>query len=181
MGISKSALSATLIAPVVLFGIVGCAQQSAEEPALKNSESSVLPIEMTEQEALEAAQNVYTEYLNASNLLLQDAAINPEMLKEFLSDDQYAQELLTLSAVRERSQYLAGSVKFDGLHIQEIRSKSFSAYLCLDASGAKIVDQSGNSPLLEAQRWPLLVTFSKKSENNFLISGSETWTGTNFC
>jgi hypothetical protein len=181
MVIYKRALSASLLAPLVIAGVVGCSTQPREELTPQKSDSAPESAVMTEQEALDAAQQAYGDYLNVSNQILQEGAKHPEELKIFLSEDQYEQEKKTLSEIRQNEQHLEGIVRFDGLHLQEIRQSSISVYLCLDAAGARIVDKMGDSPTLTAQRWPLLVTFSKNSDDRFLISGSETWTGTNFC
>jgi hypothetical protein len=181
MVIYTRVLTATLLLPLVLGGVVGCSTLPSEPSTPHNTTAPTSGVVMTEQEALDAAQKAYGEYLNVSNQILQEGAIHPEELKDFLSEDQYEQEKKTLSEISQNEQHLEGIVKFDGLHLQEISQSSISVYLCLDASEARVIDKLGDSPTLTAQRWPLLVTFSKNSDDRLLIFGSETWTGTNFC
>ncbi|MDH6533247.1 hypothetical protein M2119_001484 [Aurantimicrobium minutum] len=183
MGISKSALSATLIAPVVLFGIVGCAQQPAEKPALENSESSVLPIEMTEQEALEAAQSAYAEYLAMSDLIAQEGGVNPERMEPYVSPELLKDEITGFQVIENNAWHAEGNSFFDNFAMQVKSGSKLTTYLCIDHSRIRLFDKTSTDVTSPSRidRYPLQVTFALEDGTNFKIESSETWVGENFC
>jgi hypothetical protein len=182
MVIYKRALSASLLAPLVIAGVVGCSTQPREELTPQKSDSAPESAVMTEQEALDAAQQAYGEYLAMSDLIAQEGGLNSERLKPFVTDEQYTNETEGLSNYSSSNLHLAGSTSFDSVHIANPDPQNFSVYLCIDNTNARIVDSRDLdvTPLGRVERWPLVVSFSFQSESH-LVSGSETWTGSNFC
>lgn len=137
---------------------------------------------MTEQEALDAAQRAYADYLAMSDLIAQEGGVNPNRLSGLVTPDQFQNEAEGLASYASNGFHLVGSSSFDSVHIANSDLNNFSLYLCIDNSNARIhnSENSDVTPTSRVDRWPLLVDFSIQS-NIALVSGSETWTGTNFC
>ena len=167
--------------PLIAIALAGCsAQQSTPKETAAATEQK--PLFATDEEALAAAQTAYANYLEVSDQIARDGGTNPERLKGLLSVDQYQSEVTSFQKYLEKDIHSSGQMTFDSLHIASSDSQNVSAYLCLDSSQSRVLDSLGNdvTPSSRQDRWPLLVTFESK-DGALVISGSETWTGTNFC
>ena len=167
--------------PLIAIALAGC---SAQQPAPKETAAATdqKPLFATDEEALAAAQSAYAKYLEVSDQIARDGGANPERLEGMLSGGQYQTEVSSFQNYVSKGIHSTGQMTFDSLHIANSNSQNLSAYLCLDSSQSRVIDAAGNdvTPSSRQDRWPLLVTFESKN-GALLISGSETWTGTNFC
>ena len=167
--------------PLIAIALAGC---SAQPPAPKEATAAPeqKPLFATDAEVLAAAEAAYANYLEVSDQIARDGGANPERLKGLLSGDQYQSEVTSYQNYVSKGIHSSGQMTFDSLHIASSDSQNVSAYLCLDSSQSRVIDSAGNdvTPSSREDRWPLLVTFESKN-GALVISGSETWTGTNFC
>ena len=167
--------------PLIAVALAGC---SAQQPAPKETTAAAdqKPLFASDEEALAAAQAAYANYLEVSDQIARDGGANPERLKGLLSSDQYQSEVTSFQNYVTKGIHSSGSMAFDSLHLASSDSQNVSAYLCLDSSLSRVIDSVGNdvTPSTRQDRWPLLVTF-ESNNGALVISGSETWTGTNFC
>jgi hypothetical protein len=168
-----------ILVPVIAVALAAC---SAQTPVTPTTEAAVeQPLFSTDEEALAAAQAAYAHYLEVSDQIARDGGANPERLKGLVSSAQYPVEIAPFEELQSSGAAMSGSSSFDQLHIQSIDSKVVSAYLCLDNSAVVLNQNDGSTKQSTNQRWPLQVSFSKNSDGSLVLSGSETWTGTNFC
>jgi hypothetical protein len=181
MVIYTRVLTATLLLPLVLGGVVGCSTLPSEPSTPHNTDAPSLGVVMTEQEALDAAQKAYGEYLAMSDLIAQEGGVNPERLMPFVTEANYSSELNAFQSIQLHSQHLEGKTEFDSMHIQNSEGEKIVTYLCLDVSQARLLNSDNSVVSVPALRWPLIVRFATSSNGLLAVDGSETWTGTNFC
>ena len=173
-------VKALILVPLVAVALTACAAQVTPVPTSTEAVTEK-PLFATDEEALSAAQAAYANYLEVSDQIARDGGANPERLKALVSSTQYPIEIAPFKELQSSGATMSGSSSFDQLHIQSIDSKVVSAYLCLDNSAVVLNQTDGSQKQSTNQRWPLLVSFSENSDGSLVLSGSETWTGTNFC
>jgi hypothetical protein len=167
--------------PLIAIALAGCsAQQPAPQASTVTAEEK--PLFATDEEALAAAQAAYAHYLEVSDQIARDGGANPESLKEVLSSQQYELEASSFKSYVSKQIHSTGQMSFDSLHIASLGINNLSTYLCLDSSQSRVIDNAGIdvTPSERVDRWPLLVSFETKN-GLLIVSGSETWPGTNFC
>lgn len=166
---------------VASLTLVGC---STTTPQAIPTSSAVeqAPAFASDEEALAAAQAAYSEYLSVSDQIARDGGANPERLKPFVSADQYGMELNSFKAYSSEGLRSDGEMSFDTFHKAGQSGSDYSVYLCLDSSQSRVLNAGGEdvTPLERVNRWPMFVTFSEKS-SKLVVTGSETWSGQNFC
>lgn len=167
--------------PLIALALAGC---SAQQPAPKETTAAAeqKPMFATDEEALAAAQAAYTNYLEVSDQIARDGGANPERLKGLLSSEQYLLEVNSFQNYVSKAIHSSGLTTFDSLHLAESDAARISAYLCLDSSQSRVLDVNDKdvTPSNRVDRWPLLIHFEYLN-GNLVLSGSDTWTGTNFC
>ena len=166
--------------PLIAIALAGC---SAQQPAPKETTAAAdqKPLFASDEEALAAAQAAYANYLEVSDQIARDGGANPERLKGLVSPDQYLSEVEPFTAMVKEGSAQTGQSGFDSFHLQSVTSDEVTAYLCLDNSNVSMTTTSGETKSPSTPRWPLLVKFNLDSNNKLVLSGSETWSGTNFC
>lgn len=171
-----------LAVPLVALSFAGCATAPTDSTP-QNAAVEQAPAFATDEEALAAAQAAYAEYLAVSDQIAREGGANPERLQGLVTKDQFKLEQQNANSLKDQGLHSEGISTFDTFHVANADLDSFSAYVCLDVSNSNLVNSSGeiiNSANRE-KRWPLLVTFDLSIPTNILISGSDTWTGQNFC
>ena len=169
-----------ILIPIVAVALAACSTQATPKPESTQA-ASEKPLFATDEEALAAAQAAYANYLEVSDQIARDGGANPERLKGVVSSSQYEEEISPFDQLSSSGETMSGSSTFDKLHIQAVSSKSVTAYLCLDNSRLVLNKSDGTQQQSSNPKWPLLVTFTESSNGSIVLSGSETWTGTNFC
>ena len=168
--------------PLIALALAGC---SAQQPVPQQNSVSVeeKPLFASDEEALAAAQAAYANYLEVSDQIARDGGANPERLNGLVTSVQYSSELENYRSYSQAGLHASGTSTFDSFHISNPDLENFSAYVCVDVSSSRVIDFSGKdvTGVGRADRWPLVVSFSFDGNGNALISGNETWTGTNFC
>jgi uncharacterized protein YcfL len=168
--------------PLIAIALAGC---SSQQPAPQNSTATAeeKPLFATDEEALAAAQAAYAHYLEVSDQIARDGGANPERLKGLVSEQQYENELQNYKEYASSGLHSSGRSSFDSIHISNSSQQAISAYLCVDVTNSGVLNSAGNdvTPEGRVDRWPLVVNFKFEPPGDLLISGSETWTGKNFC
>lgn len=174
-------LKPLIAVPLIAIALAGCTTQQPETQASATS-AEEKPLFATDEEALAAAQAAYAHYLEVSDQIARDGGANPERLKYLLSEEQYQLEVTSFAGYTSSGIHSTGLMKFDSTHLANSGINNLSVYLCLDSSQSRIFDGSGEdvTPIGRIDRWPLFVSFESKN-GSLVISGSETWSGTNFC
>ena len=160
--------------------LVGC---STTTPQAIPTSSAVeqAPAFSSDEEALAAAQAAYSEYLSVSDQIAGDGGANPERLEQVVDKELLPSELSTLSLFADHGIHLQGQSNFDSAHLQGITANEVSMYLCLDTSNAQLLDAQGEVKSVSQTRFPMVVTFNVFKNNQMKLSGSQSWSGTNFC
>ncbi|MDH6208094.1 hypothetical protein [Aurantimicrobium minutum] len=166
--------------PLIAIALAGCSAQT-HTPQETTAATEQKPLFATDAEALAAAEAAYANYLEVSDQIARDGGANPERLKGFVSQDQYLTEIEPFTAMKTEGSAQTGQSSFDTLHLQTFTGEEVTAYLCLDNSKVSITTAYGETKTPSTPRWPLLVSFKLDSNNKLVLSGSETWSGTNFC
>lgn len=167
--------------PLIAIALAGCStQQPTEETSTAAAQEQ--PLFSSDEEALAAAQAAYAKYLEVSDQIARDGGANPERLKPLLSEDQFNIEKASFDNYVSSSIHSSGQMTFDSFHLSNSSNSSISAYLCIDSSDSRVLDSTGSdvTPQGRIDRWPLLVSFVVQNDR-LVISGSDTWTGKNFC
>lgn len=183
MVIYTRALSAVLIAPLVIGGLVGCSAQSREISTPQTTNTSSPNILMTEQEALDAAQKTYGEYLAMSDLIAQEGGVNPERLSPLVSQGLLGAEESGFNEISSNRLHAVGNSRFDRFKLQVWTGRELTSYLCIDHSEIRLLDINSEDVTNPSRidRYPLQITFSFEEGNKPKIESSETWTGENYC
>lgn len=171
---------ALIAVPAIALALAGC---SAQEPATQPTTSTeVKPLFSSDEEALAAAEAAYANYLQVSDQIARDGGANPERLTSILSQSQYQIEKASFDGYVSKQIHSSGEMRFDSIHLSNSGEDGVSVYLCLDSSQSRVLDSSNIdvTPSERVDRWPLLVSF-QNVDGKLIISGSETWTGKNFC
>ena len=168
--------------PLIAIALAGCSAQTPT-PQETTAATEQKPLFATDAEALAAAEAAYANYLEVSDQIARDGGANPERLKGLVSEDQYAIEIQNFAEYSKAGFHSTGNSTFDTFHISNSNQNDFSSYLCVDVSTSRVINSEGIdvTPTTRSDRWPLVVNFSFRTDGTALISGSETWTGTNFC
>jgi hypothetical protein len=165
--------------PLIVLSLAGCAAVQ-QEPPVATVAVEEQPLFASEEEALAAAQAAYTQYLAVSDQIARDGGANPERLEGLVTKSMYTSELGTQNSFAQRGIVMTGSMSADTLHLQAVTGKTVSMYLCLDSSGASLLN-SKSQEVGTKTRWPLLVTLESTPAGELLLADSQTWSGTNFC
>lgn len=183
--LAGAALAAAGALALLLSGCAGDAPAPSPSPSADAAE----PIFASDEEALAAAVQAYELYIETVDQLTQDGGEQPERIRDVV-DDQYVQELLdSLQRLKESGNHTTGDTKFDQLKLvertEEGGSAQVTAYVCIDVSGVRVINAAGDdvTPPDRAPRRPLQAIFVSSSDepSKLLPSGSEKWTGDDFC
>lgn len=171
-----------ILVPLIVVALAACSAQTPATPTTTDA-AAEKPLFASDEEALAAAQSAYAHYLEVSDQIARDGGANPERLQGLVSTEQLQIESQNSKEYVSSGFHGEGQTNFDTFHIADPDQRHFSAYLCVDVTNFKLLNAEGAevTPKTRVNRWPLLVNFSFDSNGKALISGSETWTGTNFC
>ncbi|TFC11601.1 hypothetical protein [Cryobacterium sp. MDB2-33-2] len=179
----------TLGAAVCAAGLIalsGCASSPVPFASPSASPTADAPAFASDADALEAARTAYAAYLALSTTVGHEGGKSPERMAAVATGEGLSHDLETLQKLADQGQHGVGEFSFDSLKLQtaNLDAGTVTTYLCLDVSGANVVDASGTSttPANRPLRYPLQVSFLfDASERRLLLLRSESWLGTNFC
>lgn len=171
-----------VIGVLTLLGTVACAPASQPLPEPIASESST-PVFASEEEAMAAAEKLYTEYLRVSDAVTSGDA-EPGAIEPFVTAEELEHEQAGFASLAAEGLQLVGATtpyNF-GLESADLAAGSVRFYVCLDLSQSRTVDASGAdvtaTNLVDQQ--PFLVE-AVTQEQALLIDSHESWSGENFC
>jgi hypothetical protein len=180
--------AAVAVAGVMALALSGCVGAPAPTPTPTVSPSAE-PIFASDEEALAAAEAAYAAYLRKADEIGSRGGTNPDDIRDVVAP-AYASELIaSFDRLGERGLHTVGATSFDGARLADYSLDSPSAevtiYVCLDVSGVRVVGGDGAdvTPIDRILRAPLQAHFVSSSDSpmTLLPSGSEAWTGDDFC
>ncbi|WP_306894706.1 hypothetical protein [Agromyces albus] len=176
-------------AGAIALALSGCTGAPGPTPTPSASTDTAEPIFASDEEALAAAEASYVRYLEVVDKLTQDGGSDPDRVRD-VATPAYAVELLdSLQRLRESGNHTVGATRYEDMRLIERGesdgSAKVSVYLCLDVSDIRVVNAGGSdvTPADRAARAPIQAQFESSANNSaeLLPSGSESWSGDDFC
>lgn len=174
-------MTAVLGLAIALPSLAGC----TPSPAEPSPSPSPTPAFESDDAAYEAAVAVYTEYSRVSEEVGRAGGAGAE---EFLmyTDTEYANQLLReVHAMRQKGLRFTGAGTFEpkGLaEIDELRM-NLGVRVCLGIGDTRLIDSEGVdiTPPDREPVTPVVVSFTALKPAQFVITGSDHWSGETFC
>jgi hypothetical protein len=170
---------------VGMLALTGCVEGD-RLPTLPPTPTST-PIFTSEEEALAAAEAAYAAYNEVSGLIAMDGGANPDRIAPFVTDEQLADELEGSDFYQRNGIHASGGGVINSTVLQQFSETDGLAevvvYVCLDVSGARILDASG-ADVTPPDRDPVIaleVVMTGESSTSLLIADSQQWPTTDIC
>jgi len=170
---------------VGMLALTGCVEGD-RIPTLPPTPTST-PIFASDEEALAAAEDAYAAYNEVSALIAMDGGADPERIAPFVTEEQLTDELEGSDFYQRNGIHASsGGVVTSTVLQQYIESDGQAevvVYVCLDVSGARILDASGAdvTPVDRAPVIALEVVLTGDDPTSLLIADSQQWSSTDFC
>lgn len=150
-----------------------------------SSTPSPEPMFSSDEEAYAAALELYDEYSKISDEIGEAGGEGAERLLD-VAETAYANQLLReVHAMREKGLHFSGSGTHrpDGLETIDAARSNLAIRMCLGVGDGRIIDADGNdvTPADRDPETPVLVSFVVLEPQRVLISGSDLWSGDDFC
>lgn len=115
-------------------------------PTLPPTPSST-PVFASEEEALAAAEEAYSAYLEMSNLITSEGGVNPERIAPFVSEDRLPDELEGFQTYSDLNIHTTGNDVYEIVELQRIDESDAGVevvvYVCWDASAVRVLNADG--------------------------------------
>jgi hypothetical protein len=166
---------------VALLALSGCTPSAAEP----SPTPSPTPAYSSDEEAYEAAIAVYAEYSRVSEEVGRAGGEGAEQFLDY-TNREYANQLLReVHAMREKGLRFTGAGTFEPKGLAEIDAsrRNLALRVCEDIGDTRLIDAEGND-VTAADRTPItpiIVGFITTKSGRFVISGSDLWSGEDFC
>lgn len=157
-------------------------------PALPGDElPTVVPLFASDEEALNAAVEIYRQYLYVSDLIMQDGGADPERIEPYASGQALEYSLESFEVFRDKELRSVGFYDIKSTLLQQNKITAETAdvyfYACNDISAIDIIDGNGKSTLTETRAYQFVelvnVSFSEGSTGT--VSYLEFWQGLEIC
>jgi hypothetical protein len=173
------------VAAALALALAGCTEPAPE--STPTSSATPTPVFASDEEALAAAEKAYADYLAMSDLIAQEGGANPERMEEVATGDALSGGIADAARYEDTGYRGVGQSVFDHMTLQSWvpgPPATLRVYVCLDVSGTRIVDATGNTVIdtPATPRTPLEVSLERpKQTDRFVVSDSVLWEGANFC
>ncbi|MFF2272991.1 hypothetical protein ACFVTX_11995 [Agromyces sp. NPDC058136] len=191
MSLLRTRVAALAAAGAVVVALSACTSGPEPDPSTEPRPSeSAAPIFASDDEALAAAVEAYEKYLAVVDQLTGAGGENAQRIREVAAEDYAAELEASLERLRASGTRTSGASTADHFKLVQYRDEAgvgaeVSIYVCLDASGVRVMDASGAdvTPADRVDRRPLQVKLISATDNpaTLLPTGSETWPGDDFC
>jgi hypothetical protein len=172
---------------VVAAMLAGCVPQPQHPtPSVK---PSVAPVFASDAAALAAAKKAYEGYLAASDAIAQAGGVDTSSLSQWDTAKQLVRDKASFGRLAARKEHISGRSTYSHFTLQDLDQSPLGrvqlvAYACMDVSETRLLDGSGNDVTPDRiEIVPLQLTFTNatKGSKTFLIDGSDSWSGNDFC
>lgn len=141
----------------------------------------------SDEEALAAAEELYGQYLAAENQLGAGGWNDISLIKPYVRGAALADEIQTAQDLSAKGYHQVGDISYDTATLQQAEIAEsgqvvLTVYLCLDVSGAGIVDATNQTIDVGERpgRLALEIEFDDV-DGDLKVDRSEPWTGSDFC
>ena len=172
----------------VTFGIAGCVPLQAPD---LNSSPSPRAVFESDDEALSAAAEAYSNYQNVESVITADGGIRPDRIEAVAVRDALRSSLEASAKFRKNNFHSVGNFTYKIVGLEQYKSDPtavqdvVSVYLCLDVSGIDIVNRGGKSVVspdrVELQSFEVGFDAIQPGSEKLIVSSRETWTGNSLC
>lgn len=159
--------------------ISGCSPEAAVPSAPPKAEAE--PLFASDEEALEAAEAAYAEYLDVSNRILENGGEGGEQLAPLVSDEVFEEEESGFQYRRDNNLTSVGGTELIGSSLQQViegpEGTEVVAFVCLSYESVDVIDQDGNS-VVPADRAPVVTyeaTVAFESPDQWVLVSNEFW------
>jgi len=178
-----SPVAGLLLSAMLLAGCV-----PVEPTVTPAPEPSTTPVFASEEEALAAAEEAYAEYLRIEDAVAQEGGVNPQRLREAVTDEWLEKEVEVFEAFAATGNRQVGETSVLDFELQQLVDSGslveIVAYVCVDSTPTTFVDPSGAdvTPSSRPATTSLQVTLEwSDSRSKLLIADSQPWSGESFC
>ena len=171
----------------VAITLTGCTTPTHKAIA-KTRHTEAAPLFATEEEALAAAEEVYTRYVAVSEAITSEGGTNPERIAPFVSEQWLEHEIEAFKSFASSGRHQVGRSRLYDARLQQYVDSgdgraSISMYTCVDFSNVRFFDSNGidATPTNRPDVITMVVEFEAESKAELRISSSEPWTGSSSC
>lgn len=174
-------------APLALLAALALAGCTAPDPEpTPTAAPTTEPLFASEEEALAAAEEAYSEYVHVVDQILQEGGSEAGRIEEVASGDAMELQLAGFSEAEERGLRSVGNTTFAVDSVQSWTpdaTEVISLFVCQDVSATDLINEVGES-IIDPDRPTLLpreVGFAVGPADRLIIVRDELWLGTNYC
>ncbi len=172
-------------APIALLAAMALAGCTAPEP---EPTQTVVPTDeplfASEEEALAAAEEAYTEYVGAVNQALASGGDELTDLESLASPEVADIQRQGFEEYRSGGLRAVGKITVDSFTLQgDWRDERVAFYVCRDVSNVDVLDGSGRSVVSadRLDRGGFEAEIRAKADGSLEISRDDPWSGASFC
>jgi hypothetical protein len=185
---SRRRVATIACAGLLMISGAGCSAEPTPVPT--SATPTAAPVFASDEDALAAATQAYTNYLSTYDKSWADGDGSVEDFLALSVGDAHETDRQSFEEWQAKKWHPTGATKFDSMTLQALtRTESGSwqiqTYVCLDATGGDVVDVNGVSVARPDRplRLPLEVWFvtTSPTASDLMISESRVWSGKNFC
>lgn len=174
----------SLVVPLLLLALAGCAPTTVLPPA--NAPSEEAPLFASDEEALAAATEAYEEFLAVSSQILQDGGREPERAGPLLSDEVFAEELAGYEQFSQDGFRLIGQSRITDSQLQQWSQHEMEveiiAYFCVSLRGTDVLDGSGDSVVtVDRPEQSVFEVVLTGTRNDLVIERKRVWSDESAC
>lgn len=185
----RAGAAAVVAASVALLlgGCVGVPGATAAPTAAPSASPSPEPIFASDEEALAAAVEAYERYLRVSQVIGEEGGANPGRILSVVTPEYAEVAIAGFEGMATQDLRIVGENTFSTKslieHAEQNGTAVVSIYACVGVGTTRILDAGGVdfTPADRDEVVPLVLAFESGQEKTLLLSGSEMWTGDDFC
>lgn len=170
----KELLAATIC---VTFALSGCAAVSphAPKPTVTSGSVEFAPYFASDDDALRAAKDAYTDYEKVANAIVRSGGKKPERLAPYVTADALAKQIKGFRALSDNKVTAVGNSSFDSVKLEWWQSTMEKTYvtisLCEDISNVRVIDVNGKdvTPVDRLDYLPQELTFVPAGSGDSLV------------
>jgi hypothetical protein len=185
----RQPVALTGAAVALALALCGCTDEGSRNVASTSPPAE--PVFANEDEALEAAQLVFEEYLKATDDIIAQGGESPDGVDQFVTSELAETEKTGFRDFKNRGWHSAGSSVLDGVGLQSYRPNAKDGaevlrfYACVDVSGVDVIDLDGKSVVStdrpDRSAFEVAFNIDLSVPQRLRVSSSAPWEGPGLC